>query len=77
MIQTIAKMLGCNTESQALSVKPQFHSVGMTLHIHQVSSLLLTGSFDSKGKRTKGREKEIPLTNAVLAVNFELDDDIR
>ena len=38
---------------------------------------VLSGSFDSKGKRTKGRGKEVPLTNVVLATNFELEDDLR
>jgi hypothetical protein len=38
---------------------------------------VLSGSFYSKGKRTKGKGKEVPKTNVVLAVNFELDDDLR
>ena len=38
---------------------------------------VLVGSFDSKGKRTKAKGKEIPKTNVVLAVNFELDDDLK
>ena len=38
---------------------------------------VLAGSFDSKGKRTKGRGKEVPVTNVVLAVNFDLDEDLR
>ncbi|CAB4011555.1 Hypothetical predicted protein [Paramuricea clavata] len=38
---------------------------------------VLSGSFDSKGKKTKGRGKEVPLTNVILAANFEMDDDLR
>ena len=38
---------------------------------------VVAGSFESKGKRTKVRGKEVPRTNVVPAVNFELEDDLR
>ena len=82
-IEVLAKMLGCNVESQATCEVIQSLITKTTVPLcwddptypNSVKSLL-TGSFDSKGKRTKGRGR-VPLTNVVLAVNFELDNDIR
>ena len=83
-IGVISKMLGCNIESQATCEVIQSLINKTTIPLcwddptyPSSVKLFLTGSFDSKGKRTKGRGKEIPFTNVVLAVNFELDDDIR
>ena len=83
-IDMIATMLGCNVESQATCEVIQSLLNKTTVPLcwddpTYPSSVkkLLTGTFDSKGKRTKGRGKEIPFTNVVLAVNFELHDDVR
>ncbi|CAB3999359.1 Hypothetical predicted protein [Paramuricea clavata] len=83
-IDVIATMLGCNVESQATCevIQSLLNKTTVPLcwdHPTYPSSVkkLLTGTFDSKGKRTKGRGKEIPSTNVVLAVNFELHDDVR
>ena len=79
-----ARIVGCNIKSQATCEVIQSLISKTTIPLcwddpTYPSSVkqLLTGSFDSKGKRTKGRGKKIPFTNVVLAVNFELDDDIR
>lgn len=83
-IEIISKMLGSKVESQATAEVIQSLLWKTTIplcwddptYLSTVKSVL-AGSFDSKGKRTKGRGKEVPVTNVVLAVNFELDDDLR
>ena len=83
-IEVIAKMLGSKMESQATGEVMQSLLKKTTIplcwddpkYTSAVTSVL-SGSFDSKGKRTKGRGKEVPLTNVILATNFEMDDDLR
>jgi hypothetical protein len=83
-IDIISKMLGSKIEAQATGVTIQSLLRKTTVLLcwddpNYPSSVktVLAGSFDSKGKHTKGRGKEVPMTNVVLAVNFELDDDLR
>lgn len=83
-IQIISKMLGSKVESQATAEVIQSLLWKTTIPLWwddptypSTVKSVLAGSFDSKGKRTKGRGKEVPVTNVVLAVNFELDDDLR
>lgn len=83
-IDLIAKLLGCKVESQATGEVIQSLLWRSTIPLcwddptypSNVKSVL-AGTFDSKGKRTKGHGKEVPLTNVILAVNFQLDDDMR
>lgn len=83
-IEIISKMLGSKVESQATAEVIQSLLWKTTIPLcwddptyPSTVKSVLAGSFDSKGKRTKGRGKEVPVTNVVLAVNFELDDDLR
>ena len=83
-IDVIAKLLGSKLEQQATGEAIQSLLRKTTVPLcwdapPYPSSVktVLAGSFESKGKRTKGRGKEVPRTNVVLAVNFELEDDLR
>lgn len=83
-IEVISKMLGCKVESQATAEVIQSLLWKTTVPLcwddpayPSTVKGVLAGSFDSKGKRTKGRGKEVPVTNVVLAVNFDLDEDLR
>jgi hypothetical protein len=83
-IEFLVKLMGCRCESQATGEVIQSLLSQTTVPLcwddpTYASSIkpVLAGSFDSKGKRTKGKGKEVPQTNVILAVNFELDDDIR
>lgn len=83
-IELISNMLGSRVESQATGEVIQSLLWRSTVPLcwddptyPSTVKTVLAGSFDSKGKRTKGRGKEVPLTNVILAVNFELEDDLR
>ena len=83
-IDVIAKLLGSKVEQQATEEAIQSLLRKTTVPLcwddpTYPSSVktVLAGSFESKGKRTKGKGKEVPRTNVVLAVNFELEDDLR
>lgn len=83
-IEVIAKMLGSKMESQATGEVIQSLLKKTTIPLcwddpkyPSTVTSVISGSFDSKGKRTKGRGKEVPLTNVILAANFEIDDDLR
>lgn len=83
-IEIIPKMLGCKVESQATAEVIQSLLGKTTVPLcwddpayPSTVKGVLACSFDLKGKRTKGRGKEVPVTNVVLAVNFDLDEDFR